>query len=109
MLQRIGPEDRATFFLEDSYACSNDYTCCPCCSSSTWDTTDADIVHKQDPEGDIARAVLQPAAEHLGQQLTAARSTLPAELHNPLNQLGGVPYFALSRRSFLGACPKTLR
>jgi hypothetical protein len=50
----------------------------------------------------VARAVLQPAAEHLGQQLTATRSTLPAELHNPLNQLGGVPYFALSRRSFLG-------
>ena len=58
----------------------------------------------QDPGADVARAVLQPAAEHLGQQLTAARSTLPTELHNPLNQLGGVPYFALSRRSFLGTC-----
>ena len=67
-------------------------------------STDADWPCAQDPDGDIARAVLQPAAEHLGQQLTAARSTLPAELHNPLNQFGGVPYFALSRRSFLGMC-----
>ena len=67
---------------------------------------DADFACGQNPDGDIARAVLQPAAEHLGQQLTAARSMLPAELHNPLNQLGGVPYFALSRRSFLGACPR---
>ena len=37
----------------------------------------------QDPGADVARAVLQPAAKHLGLQLTAARSTLPAELAQP--------------------------
>ena len=51
----------------------------------------------------MARAVLQPAVEHLAQQLSSSRSTLSGELHSPLSQLSGVPYFPLSRRSFLGA------
>ena len=56
----------------------------------------------QDAAGDVARAVLQPALEHLAHSLATGRSPLAAELHNPLSQLPGVPYFPLTRRNFLG-------